>query len=120
MTDQDLSANSNLDKIEFYKVINMAESLRTFEEKREELVKSLKDFFEKNAELFSVNMVFLYGSWAKGTPKDESDIDLALLVSEEVRGQNPIRPLATGRATLIFVLNPKVTTTPSTPPDWTA
>ncbi len=63
----------------------MAESFQALGGKREELVKNLKDFFEKNAELSSVDMVFLYGSWAKGAPKDESDIDIALVFSEELR-----------------------------------
>ncbi len=66
----------------------MADSFQALEEEREELVKNLKDFFEKNSKLFAIDLVFLYGSWAKGFPKDESDVDLALVFSEEVRGSD--------------------------------
>lgn len=52
-------------------------------EKREKIINQLREFFNENASLFSILMVFLYGSWAKGFPREESDIDLALVFSEE-------------------------------------
>jgi predicted nucleotidyltransferase len=45
---------------------------------KEELVCKLKDFFEQKAHLFGVDIAFLYGSWARGLPREDSDVDLAL------------------------------------------
>jgi predicted nucleotidyltransferase len=50
---------------------------------REEIIKQLKFFFENNADHYRLEMVFLYGSWAKGIPRPDSDIDLAVLFSPE-------------------------------------
>ncbi len=53
-------------------------------QEREKIINQLKDFFNENASLFSISMVFLYGSWAKGFPRIDSDIDLALVFSEKM------------------------------------
>jgi len=50
---------------------------------REEIVKRLRNYFDKNGSLYGLEMVFLYGSWAKGFPRYDSDIDIAILCSEE-------------------------------------
>ena len=50
---------------------------------REEIIKQLKFFFENNADHYRLEMVFLYGSWAKGIPRPDSDIDLAVFFSPE-------------------------------------
>ena len=50
---------------------------------REEIIKQLKFFFENNADRHRLEMVFLYGSLAKGIPQPDSDIDLAVLFSPE-------------------------------------
>lgn len=48
---------------------------------REEIIKLLESFFEKNADRFSLEIAILYGSWARGYPRLDSDIDLAVLFS---------------------------------------
>jgi predicted nucleotidyltransferase len=50
---------------------------------REEIIKHLKLFFEKNTDRYGLEMAFLYGSWAKGIPRPDSDIDLAVVFSSE-------------------------------------
>ncbi|MCR4322373.1 MAG: nucleotidyltransferase domain-containing protein [Candidatus Brocadiaceae bacterium] len=45
---------------------------------RDDLIKKLKDFFNKNAGFYDIDMAFLYGSWAKGFPKETSDVDIAI------------------------------------------
>src|SRR3989304_4460541 len=52
-------------------------------DKKEEIIKPLKNYFNKNASLYGLEMVFLYGSWAKGFPRNDSDIDIAIVFSEE-------------------------------------
>ena len=50
---------------------------------REEIIKRLRDYFDNNASLYGLEMVFLYGSWAKGFPRNDSDIDIAVIFSNE-------------------------------------
>lgn len=44
---------------------------------REDIIEYLRDFFKKNARHYKIEMVFLYGSWAGGFQKKDSDIDIA-------------------------------------------
>jgi predicted nucleotidyltransferase len=46
---------------------------------RLDLVNSLASFFQEYAEVYGLEMVFLYGSWAGGQPHAESDVDLAVI-----------------------------------------
>jgi predicted nucleotidyltransferase len=46
---------------------------------RMDLINSLASFFQEFAEVYGLEMVFLYGSWAGGQPHAESDVDLALI-----------------------------------------
>ncbi len=52
-------------------------------DKREEIIKHLKDFFKENAFRYGLETVFLYGSWARGFPRHNSDIDIAVVFSAE-------------------------------------
>ena len=52
-------------------------------DKKEEIIKHLRKYFDKNASFYGLEMVFLYGSWAKGFPRRDSDIDIAIIFSEE-------------------------------------
>jgi predicted nucleotidyltransferase len=52
-------------------------------DKKEDIIKSLRNYFDKNANLYGLEMVFLYGSWARGFPRNDSDIDIAIVFSEE-------------------------------------
>lgn len=48
---------------------------------REEIVLKLKSFFKQKAKEYHVQIAFLYGSWATGYPREDSDVDIAVLFS---------------------------------------
>ncbi|MGQ9569610.1 MAG: nucleotidyltransferase domain-containing protein [Thermodesulfovibrionales bacterium] len=50
--------------------------------KRDEIIKTLKDYFQQKHGVFDIEMAFLYGSLACGHPVKESDIDIAITCSE--------------------------------------
>ena len=50
---------------------------------RDDLIRKLKSFFDENAGRYSIDMAFLYGSWAKGFPKETSDVDIAVFFYPE-------------------------------------
>ena len=50
---------------------------------KEEIVNCLKNFFEKETLHDGVEMAFLYGSWARGVPKEDSDVDIAVVFTRE-------------------------------------
>ena len=50
----------------------------------QDIVQYLKDFFNKNALKYTIEMAFLYGSRAGGLPKSDSDIDIAAVFSDNL------------------------------------
>jgi len=48
-----------------------------------EILTLLKTFFEETASVYKIEMAFLYGSWARWFPKSFSDVDVAIVFSEE-------------------------------------
>jgi predicted nucleotidyltransferase len=50
---------------------------------REEIINILKYFFKEKNENYGIEMVFLYGSWAVGFPKEDSDVDIAIVFKKE-------------------------------------
>ena len=50
---------------------------------KEEIISKLNAFFEGNAARYDVDTAFLYGSWARGYSKEDSDIDVAVIFSPE-------------------------------------
>lgn len=51
---------------------------------RNDIILALKDYFQCKADLYDIEMAFLYGSWACGYQKKGSDIDVAVLFSHEM------------------------------------
>lgn len=47
------------------------------------IIEQLRSYFQREASRFGVEVVFLYGSWAMGFPRFDSDIDLAILFDDE-------------------------------------
>ncbi|NUQ57598.1 MAG: nucleotidyltransferase domain-containing protein [Candidatus Paceibacter sp.] len=47
-----------------------------------ELQNILENYFKEIADTYGVEMAFLYGSWARGYPKESSDVDIAIVFSE--------------------------------------
>jgi len=50
---------------------------------KEEIIRHLKNFFLENANRFGIGLAFFYGSWVKGFPREDSDIDIAIVFSME-------------------------------------
>lgn len=55
----------------------------------------LSNFFKQETVQYHLEMVFLYGSCASGQPRSDSDIDLAILFSDEIDNQDKIFSLLT-------------------------
>ena len=51
---------------------------------REGIIKHLKMVFAEKASFYGVEMVFLFGSWATGIPRQDSDIDIAVVFRDEL------------------------------------
>lgn len=54
---------------------------------REKFISRLKDFFKENAGHYHIDMAFLYGSYACGSPHEDSDIDLGVVFLPEVKSR---------------------------------
>ena len=52
--------------------------------RKEEIISKCKKFFKMNASYYELDKVFLYGSWARGFPRQDSDIDIAVMFLEEL------------------------------------
>jgi predicted nucleotidyltransferase len=60
------------------------------EQDKDNLILLLKTFFKENAKEYNIDMAFLYGSWAGGYPRKDSDVDLAVLFSKELLSNHEI------------------------------
>ncbi len=52
---------------------------------KNEVVKKVKEYADTIIQEFNPNMIVLFGSYAKGTEKEYSDIDVAVIV-DEIKG----------------------------------
>jgi len=50
----------------------------------DKIIKNLKDYFTRKAQEFGIDAVFLFGSFAHGFEKEESDVDIAVVLSEGI------------------------------------
>jgi len=50
---------------------------------RDEIIDILTKIFSECHKKYGIEMVFLYGSWAVGIPKEESDVDIAVVFEKE-------------------------------------
>src|SRR3989338_552838 len=62
---------------------------------KDSLVSQLSAFFLKKSAQYNVEMAFLYGSYAGGYPKAESDIDLGIVFDCSVKDHLKIHSLLT-------------------------
>ena len=58
--------------------------------KKDKIVSLLKDFFLAKAGSYQIDMAFLYGSRAGGYPRDDSDVDVAVLFLPEQKNEDAI------------------------------
>lgn len=56
---------------------------------------NIKNFFKENSEKYRIEMAFLYGSIIAGSLKEESDIDLAVYLSDNVSSEDEIFEIIT-------------------------
>lgn len=49
----------------------------------EKIIEKLKDYFSCKAEELGIEAAFLFGSFAHGFEKEESDVDIAVVLNEE-------------------------------------
>lgn len=54
------------------------------------IVETLRNYFQREASCFGIEAAFLYGSWAVGFPRLESDIDIAVLFEDEGMSEDEI------------------------------
>lgn len=64
------------------------------DEDRDELIRILKGYFEEKSDRFPIDLAFLYGSWAAGLPRRDSDVDLAFIFHPDI-GKNEIFEIMT-------------------------
>ena len=57
-------------------------------DEREKIIRHLKDFFDEKASFYGLEMVFLFGSWARGFPRQNSDIDIAVVFSQDLSDED--------------------------------
>ena len=57
---------------------------------KEEIIDKLGNSFLGKAKDYGLEMVFLYGSWARGFPKEDSDVDIAVFFSQENGSQDEV------------------------------
>lgn len=62
---------------------------------KEKIILKLKDYFKQKASWYRIEMAFLYGSWARGYPHHDSDLDLALLFSSQIKTEESLFDLIT-------------------------
>jgi len=53
-------------------------------DERGKIIEHLKKFFAERASFYGVEMSFLFGSWATGIPRQDSDIDIAVVFRDEL------------------------------------
>ncbi len=49
---------------------------------QKEIKNILERHFKESADACKIEAAFLYGSWARGCPKETSDVDVAIVFSE--------------------------------------
>jgi len=59
-------------------------------DRREAIIKGTKIFFKEKAAYFSIEIAFLYGSWARGFPRQDSDIDIAVVFVKESPSEDEV------------------------------
>jgi predicted nucleotidyltransferase len=71
---------------------------------KDEAISAIKFYFQNKADIFNIDMAFLYGSWASGLPKRESDVDIAVVFTEEMREEEVFEIITTISLELTDVL----------------
>ena len=73
-------------------------------DKKTQILSALKSYFKHKAGMYHIDMVFLYGSWATGFPKIESDVDVAVVFNKEMDRDELFDIITTLSLELTYVL----------------
>jgi predicted nucleotidyltransferase len=60
-----------------------------------DILSALKTFFREKADQFKVQVVFLYGSYAHGNPRKDSDVDVAVVFDTDLPEDDALRQINT-------------------------
>ena len=63
--------------------------------KKETIIKAVKKYFKEKSEYFGIEMAFLYGSWARGFPWHDSDVDIAVVFTKEHSSEDKLFEILT-------------------------
>ena len=58
--------------------------------KRDDLIKAFREYFKNSAGKYGIEMAFLFGSYAFGYEKIESDIDIAIALHESLESDKSV------------------------------
>jgi len=70
--------------------------------KREDIINYLKNFFKERAEDYKLKMVFLYGSWARGYPREDSDLDMGIVFQDNTLSDDELFRMITDISLCLF------------------
>ena len=59
------------------------------------LLNCLKDYFDRNAGLYAVEMAFLFGSRAAGFPRQDSDVDIGIVFGDSLNSDKELFEIIT-------------------------
>jgi len=62
---------------------------------KDEIIAEIKSYFESKSDAFDRDMAFLYGSRAAGFPKEELDVDIAVMFYREMEEREVFEILTT-------------------------
>ncbi len=64
--------------------VNKSSIIEKEMDKKGQLISAIKEYFNQKAKVYSIDISFLYGSWAIGYPKTGSDVDIAIIFNKEM------------------------------------
>lgn len=79
-----------------------------FEDVKTPLIDTLKNFFKRKASSLNIDMVFLYGSFSRGLPKEGSDVDIGLVFKEQLSEEKVFSIISDISLTLTYELKKEV------------
>lgn len=70
--------------------------------KREDIINYLKSFFKEKVEDYKLGIVFLYGSSARGFPREDSDIDIGIVFQDNTLSDDELFRIITDISLCLF------------------
>lgn len=80
------------------------------ERTREEIIEALRAYFNEKHRVFPMVAAFLFGSWASGFPRRDSDVDIAVIFDKPMRDEEIFEAILAISLELTDILNKNVNT----------